>query len=341
MPRPGCAVVLHFAMRNTTSGVSRDDGRSGPQGPDHCRPGDGLVDVPFPSAPWAFWPALLILIAVTLLTMPGNPVLDLNAPSIARPATHRLAPGRAALPVRPAAGSAARLAAVAALSPARASRSSAPPRWFRSGPRPHLAGVARVRAGAHPRVGASSSPPRTLYLTAAWIAGRHAACSARGRRRALLPFVAVFWGVLALEEMDWLGWSADRRPIGSDNVYLGPPTICSRWPGTSRFAIPRPLRPARRGHALVRAATSRSLIRREMFDPTTLPLYTARLVAPGGRRRPRRGRLDPERDHPSSATAGGAIELLVRAPPGDAAAAQVLPRLAPGGPPPVCVGGGL
>ena len=68
-----------FAMRDTTSGVSRDHRQHDAVG--HGRlaaKATAIVEGALPYAPWALWLGLLILIAVTLLTMPGNPVLDLN-----------------------------------------------------------------------------------------------------------------------------------------------------------------------------------------------------------------------------------------------------------------------
>ena len=47
----------------------------------HGRPAakaTAIVEGALPYAPGAFWLGLLLLVTVTLLTMPGNPVLDLN-----------------------------------------------------------------------------------------------------------------------------------------------------------------------------------------------------------------------------------------------------------------------
>jgi hypothetical protein len=77
-----------FSMRDTTSNVSREDRRNDDAGlgPLAAR-ATAIVDGALPYAPWAFRLGLLILIAVTLLTMPGNPVLDLNARQYREPGT--------------------------------------------------------------------------------------------------------------------------------------------------------------------------------------------------------------------------------------------------------------
>ena len=63
----------------------------------------------------------------------------------------------------------------------------------------------------------------TLYLTAAWIALRHAALlGPRAPDARCYRFVAFFCGMLALEEMDWLGLVSPLiGRVGAADVYLG------------------------------------------------------------------------------------------------------------------------
>ncbi len=178
----------------------------------------------------------------------------------------------------------------------------------------------------------------TLYLTAAWIAWRHAVLlGPRAPDARCFRFVAFFCGVLALEEMDWLGVVGPLvGRIGAANVYLGSShdLLKVAW-HYHWFAIPLALSALLvLGMVWYRGYLTVGFIRREMFDPTTLPLYGA-LLGPGGGPDARRGRHHPERA-PSvlPLPAGGALRAPVRAPPGERPAAQVLPRLAPGGPPP-------
>jgi len=166
---------------------------------------------------------------VTLLTMPGNPVLDLNT-------------------------------------------------------RPYRAlGTIVADARALTREWGLVEPAEaTLYLTAAWIALRHAALlGPRAPDARCYRFVAFFCGMLALEEMDWLGLVSPLiGRVGAADVYLGSShdLLKVAW-HYHWFAIPLALSALLvlgmvwyRGHLTV------GFVRREIFDPTTLPLYAA-LVA--------------------------------------------------------------
>ena len=233
-------------------------------------------------APWAFWLGLLILISVTLLTMPGNPVLDLNTRRYREPGTIFAHAGAllflfGLLPVAPRG-----LAAVAALSPGR---------------RLALLGMAAVvplavlgliaigwpaYARALTREWGLVEPAEaTLYLAAAWIALRHAALlGPKAPDARCFRFVAFSCGVLALEEMDWFGLVGPIiGRIGAPNVYLGSShdLLKVAW-HYHWFAIPLALS-ALLVLAVVwyRGYITVGFVRREMFDPTSLPLYGALL----------------------------------------------------------------
>ena len=93
-------------------------------------------------------------------------------------------------------------------------------------------------------------------------------------------FVAFFCGMLALEEMDWLGLLGPLvGRIGDADVYLGSSHDLLKVAWHYHWvAIPLGLSALLvlgvvwyRGHLTV------GFIRREIFDPTTLPLYGALL----------------------------------------------------------------
>jgi len=122
----------------------------------------------------------------------------------------------------------------------------------------------------------------TLYLTAAWIAWRHAALlGPRAPDARCYRFVAVFCGALALEEMDWLGLLSPLiGRVGSADVYLGSShdLLKVAW-HYHWFAIPLALSTLLvLGMVWYRGYLTVGFVRREIFDPTTLPLYAA-LVA--------------------------------------------------------------
>ena len=220
---------------------------------------------------------------MTLLTMPGNPVLDLNTRQYREPGTIIAHAGAllvlfGLLPAAPRG-----LAAVAALSPARrlallGMTTVAP-----------LAVVGLISLGwpAYARAltrewGLVEPAEAALYLAAAWIAWRHAALPGpRAPDARCYRFVAFFCAMLALEEMDWLGLLSPLiGRVGVADVYLGSShdLLKVAW-HYHWFAIPLALSALLvfgmvwyRGHLTV------GFIRREIFDPTTLPLYAA-LVA--------------------------------------------------------------
>jgi hypothetical protein len=269
-------------MRHPTSGVSREHAAAGAGQGRLAAAARAFVERALPYAPWAFWLGLLILISVTLLTMPGNPVLDLNARRYREPGTIFAHAGAllflfGLLPVAPRG-----LAAVAALSPGR---------------RLALLGMAAVvplavlgliaigwpaYARALTREWGLVEPAEaTLYLTAAWIALRHAALlGPRAPDARCFRFVAFTCGVLALEEMDWFGLVGPIiGRIGAPNVYLGSShdLLKVAW-HYHWFAIPLALSALlvlavvwHRGYVTV------GFVRREMFDRTSLPLYGALL----------------------------------------------------------------
>ena len=215
--------------------------------------------------------------------MPGNPVLDLNIRPYRALGTI-VAHAGALLCLFGLLPSAPRgLAAVAALSPARrlallGTATMAP-----------LAVVGLISLGwpAYARAltrewGLVEPAEATLYLTAAWIALRHAALlGPRAPDARCYRFVAFFCGMLALEEMDWLGLVSPLiGRVGAADVYLGSShdLLKVAW-HYHWFAIPLALSALLvlgmvwyRGHLTV------GFVRREIFDPTTLPLYAA-LVA--------------------------------------------------------------
>ncbi|MEX2223242.1 MAG: hypothetical protein WEG40_15735 [Candidatus Rokuibacteriota bacterium] len=236
-----------------------------------------------PYAGWAFWLGLLTLIAVALLTMPGNPVLDLNNRRYREPATILAHVGAllflfGLLPSAPRG-----LAAIAALSPARrltllGAVTVAP-----------LAVLGLIALGwpAYARAltrewGLVEPADATLYLIAAWVAWRHAALlGPRAPDHRAYRFVAFGCGVLALEEMDWLGiLSPLIGRVGASNVYLGSSHDLLKVAWHYHWvAIPLAISVLLvlatvwyRGYLTV------GFVRREILDPTTLPLYGA-LVA--------------------------------------------------------------
>lgn len=272
------------AVRDTTSGISGDHARGPAAG--HRRlaaAARAFAEWSRPYAPWAFWLGLLILVTVTLLTMPGNPVLDLNIRPYRALGTIVAHAGSllflfGLLPSAPRG-----LAAVAALSPARrlallGMATMAP-----------LAVVGLISLGwpAYARAltrewGLVEPAEAALYLTAAWIAWRHAALlGPRAPDARCYRFVAFFCGTLALEEMDWLGLVSPLiGRVGAADVYLGSShdLLKVAW-HDHWFAIPLALSALLvLGMAWYRGYLTVGFVRREIFDPTTLPLYAA-LVA--------------------------------------------------------------
>ena len=238
----------------------------------------GLAEWGRPYASWAFWLGLLILTAVILLTIPGNPVLDLSNRQYREPGTVIAHVGAllflgGLLPSAPRG-----LAAVAALSPARrlsllGAATAAP-----------LLGLGLVALGspAYARAltrewGLVEPAEAMLYLSAAWIAWRHAVLlEPRAPDARCYRFVAFFCGMLALEEMDWLGILGPLiGRVGAANIYLGSShdllKVAWHYPW---FAIPVAISVLLVvGIIWYRGYLTVGFIRREGFDPTTLPLY--------------------------------------------------------------------
>jgi hypothetical protein len=267
-------------MRPTTSDVSRDHGRSHAAG--HGR----LTTAAWaaatwsrPYAPYALWLGSLILVVVTLLTIPGNPILDLNLRRYREPAMILAHAGAllflfGLLPTAPRG-----LAALVRLAPARrlallGTATVAPLA---------VLGLISLMWPAYARAltrewGLAEPAEATLYLAAAWIAWRHAALLGPAPDARCYRFVAIFCGVLALEEMDWLGLVSPLiGRVGTADVYLGSAhdllKVAWHYPWV---AIPVALSALLvLGTVWHRGYLTVGFVRREMFDPTTLPLYAA------------------------------------------------------------------
>ena len=280
MPAAGGSRARLGPMRDTTDGLSRheaspvqDEGRAAAIAAAVAAGGR-------PYSRRAFWLGLLILIAVTLATIPGNPVFDLNNRHFREPGTVVAHVGAllflfGLLPSAPAA-----LAAVAALSPARRRAllgvaTVAP-----------LAGLGLISLGwpAYARAltrewGLVEPAEATLSLIASYVAWRHAALlGPRAPDQRCYRFVAFFCAVLALEEMDWLGVLGPViGRVGAANTYLGSTHDLLKVAWHDHWvAIPLI------GSALLvlgmvwyRGYLTVGFVRRELFDPTTLPLYGA------------------------------------------------------------------
>jgi hypothetical protein len=118
----------------------------------------------------------------------------------------------------------------------------------------------------------------TLYLAAAWIAWRHAGLLGRAPDARCYRFVSVFCGVLALEEMDWLGLLGPLiGRLGSANVYLGSSHDLLKVAWHYHWvAIPLALSALLvLGAVWYRGYLTVGFVRREILDPTTLPLCAA------------------------------------------------------------------
>ncbi|MGH7413229.1 MAG: hypothetical protein ACREKJ_03440 [Candidatus Rokuibacteriota bacterium] len=234
-------------------------------------------------APWALRLGLLVLITVTALTVPGNPVLDLNNRQYRAPGTILAHVGALLFLVGLLPSAPRGLAAIAALSPPRrlallGAATVAP-----------LAVLGLISLGwpAYVRAltrewGLVEPAEATLYLTAAWIAWRHARLlGPRAPDSRCYRFVAFVCAMLALEEMDWLGIPGPLiGRVGASNVYLGSShdLLKVAW-HYHWFAIPLAIS-ALLVLAMVwyRGDLTVGFARREILDPTTLPLYGA-LVA--------------------------------------------------------------
>ena len=270
-------------MQPTTSRVSRDHERSRVAG--HGRLATAAAAAAAwgrPYAPYALGLGSLILVVVTLLTMPGNPVLDLNTRRYREPATILAHAGAllflfGLLPSGPRG-----LAALVAMTRARrlallGTATLAPLA---------VLGLMSLAWPAYARAltrewGLAEPAEATLYLAAAWIAWRHAGLLGRAPDARCYRFVSVFCGVLALEEMDWLGLLGPLiGRLGSANVYLGSSHDLLKVAWHYHWvAIPLALSALLVLGALwYRGCLTVGFVRREMLDPTTLPLYAALAV---------------------------------------------------------------
>jgi hypothetical protein len=236
-----------------------------------------------PHARWAFWLGSLIVLAVILGTMPGNPVLDLNNRRYREPATIIAHAGALLLLAGLLPSAPAGLSALTRLSPGRrlallAGATVAP-----------LVGLGLVSLGwpAYARAltrewGLVEPAEAALYLTAAWVAWQHAALlDSRAPDRRCYRFVAVVCGALALEEMDWFGLLAPLiGRVGTDRTYLGAShdLVKVAW-HYHWVAIPLALSALLiLGAVWYRGYLTVGFVRRELVDPTTLPIYGAVLA---------------------------------------------------------------
>jgi len=233
-----------------------------------------------PLGPPALWVGLAVVTAVALLNVPGNPVLDLNNRryrAFAMITSH----GGALLLLFGLLLHAPRwLTAVAGWTPA---RRRAMLTVTTVAPLVMLAVIGllwpRYARALMREWGLIEPFQAMLYLTAAWIAARHAALlgspAADSRPYRLLAFMCV---ILAIEEMDWFGIpGALLGRLGPAHVYVGSAhdllklTWHYHWvtlPLVSAVAVSL-WTIWRWGYLTV------GFIRREVADVTTLPLYGA------------------------------------------------------------------
>ena len=260
-------------MRDTTSALqerrapAEAGGLGGAQWMDRC-------------APWALGPGLAIVGAVILLTVPGNPVLDLNHRQYREPGTILTHVGMllvlaGLLPHGPAwlararawpAGQRGRVLATAIVAP--------------------LAGLGLIGLAwpAYGRAltrewGLVEPAEAGLFLISARIAWQHAALlGPRAPDYRPYRFVSFFCVMLAIEEMDWFGILGPLiGRVGAANVYVGSShdllKVAWHYHG---FAVPLGVA-GLLGLGLIwyRGYVTVGFIRREMFEPTTLLLYAA------------------------------------------------------------------
>jgi hypothetical protein len=231
-------------------------------------------------APWALGLGLVVLIAVLVLTMPGNPILDLNRRQYRAPGTILSHAGMLLILAGLVAHAPDWLAAVRQWRPRRlagvlAVAILAP-----------LAGLALIGL-AWPAYGRALTrewglvePAQAgLFLISAWIAWRHAALlGPRAADYRPYRFASLFCVLLAIEEMDWFGILGPLiGRVGAASVYVGSShdlvKVAWHYPW---FAIPFAVA-GLLGLGLIwsRGYLTVGFIRREMFEPTTLLLYAA------------------------------------------------------------------
>jgi hypothetical protein len=258
-------------MRNTTSEFV--DSRAGAGGLAGAR---GVRRF----APWALGLGLGILVAVILLTMPGNPILDLNHRQYRELGTIVSHAGMLLLLAGVLPHGPAGLAAVRAWPPARRGRVLA------AAIVAPLAGLGLIWLAwpAYGRAltrewGLVEPAEAGLFLISAWIAGKHAALlGPRAADYRPYRFVSLFCVMLAMEDMDWFGVLGPViGRVGAANVYVGSShdLLKVAW-HYHWFAVPLALA-GLLGLGLIwyRGYLTVGFVRREMFEPTTLLLYAA------------------------------------------------------------------
>jgi hypothetical protein len=231
-------------------------------------------------APWALGLGLGIPVAVILLTMPGNPILDLNHRQYRELGTILSHAGillllAGVLPHGPAG-----LAAVRAWPPARRGRVLAAAIVAPLA----LLGLIGLAWPAYGRAltrewGLVEPAEAGLFLISAWIAGQHAALlGPRAADYRPYRFVSLLCVILAIEEMDAFGILGPLiGRVGAANVYIGSShdLLKVAW-HYHWFAVPLALA-GLLGLGLIwyRGYLTVGFVRREMFEPTTLLLYAA------------------------------------------------------------------
>lgn len=231
-------------------------------------------------APWALGLGLAVLVGVVVLTMPGNPVLDLNQRRYRELGT-----------IVSHAGVLLLLAGLLPHAPCWLAAVRSWPSARRGGVLAIaivaplvLLGLIGVTWPAYGRAltrewGLIEPMEAGLFLVSACIAGTHAALlgprAADYRPYRLVSFVCV---VLAVEEMDWFGILGPLiGRVGPANVYIGSShdLLKVAW-HYHWFVLPLAV-VALLGLGLIwyRGYLTVGFIRREMLEPTTLLLYGA------------------------------------------------------------------
>jgi hypothetical protein len=231
-------------------------------------------------APPAFWAGLSILALVAVLTVPGNPLLDLNKRRY-RVAGTVTAHAGALLVLFGLLRHAPRwLSAVVAWSPARLAVSLSAATVAPLAALGMVAAVWPAYARALMREwGLTEAGEVALYLIAAWLAARHAAMlEARAADHRPYRLLSALCVALAVEEMDWFGIpGAVLGRIGEAKVYLGSShdllKVAWHYPRVAPLLAVSGLAMLwlvwRRGYLTL------AFLRREALDLTTLPLYGA------------------------------------------------------------------
>lgn len=280
MPGAGTGRARLTSVADTTERMS-GNGQSQVQRADRAAAVTAAVEAWIrPHARWAFWLGALIVVAVVIGTMPGNPLLDLNDRRYREPATITAHAGMLLLMFGLLPSAPTGLGALTRLRPGRRlallGAATATP----------LLGLGLVSLGwpAYARAltrewGLVEPAEAGLYLIAAWIAWQHATLlGPRAPDRRCYRFVAVVCGLLALEEMDWLGLLAPLiGRVGAANTYLGSSHDLLKVAWHYHWvAIPLALSALLvLGAVWYRGYLTVGFVRREIFDPTSWPLYGA------------------------------------------------------------------